>query len=318
MKTLLITLLLAVVAINVAAQEHTVVFYNIENLFDTINDPTTADEEFLPLADRAWSDERYRAKLQLIASVLTDITPQQPTFVGLAEVENRAVLQDLLQTSSLNASLYQICHYDSPDERGIDVALLYRSDRFRYIGSRTIKAATASPTRDMLTVWGEMDGQPTFIVVVHWPSRIGGVRFTESERRACARQVREVVDSVMVHDPATRIIVMGDMNDNPHDKSLTDDLRAMRCPSQPTDLYNPFAKVRRGSSVYDGRWNKYDNIVVSVNTPLLPIEGNRRAAIYRHSSLLTRRGTPRPTYSGVEYEGGASDHLPVYVIVGGY
>lgn len=312
---MLITLLLAVATIDVAAQEHAVVFYNVENLFDTINDPAMADEEFLPLADRAWNDERYRAKLQLIASTLTDITPQPPTLVGLAEVENRVVLQDLLQTTPLNTSHYEICHYDSPDERGIDVALLYRPDRFHYIGSCAITAATASPTRDILTVWGEMDGHPTFIVVVHWPSRIGGVKFTEAERRICARQVREVVNSVMMQNPATRIIVMGDMNDNPHDKSLIDDLRAKRRPTQPTELYNPFAEVRRGSSVYDGRWNKYDNIVVSVNTPLLPIEGKRRAAVYRHPSLLTRRGTPCPTYDGTDHKGGASDHFPIYIVI---
>lgn len=315
-RALIIATLLAASTLTVSAQKHTVVFYNVENLFDTLNDPTVADEEFLPLADRAWSAERYRAKLQLIAKALTDIAPQPPTLIGLAEVENRAIIQDLLQTAPLENANYAICHYDSPDERGIDVALLYQPDRFHYIGSRAITASTASPTRDMLTVWGDMDGHPTFIVVVHWPSRIGGERFTESERRVCAQQVREVVDSVMIQNPATRIIVMGDMNDNPRNKSLTEDLRATRRPTQPTDLYNPFVEVRRGSSVYDGRWNKYDNIVVSINTPLLPIDGKRRAAIYRHSTLLTRRGTPCPTYEGIDYKGGASDHLPVYIVIG--
>lgn len=315
-RALIIATLLAASTLTVSAQEHTVVFYNVENLFDTLNDPTVADEEFLPLADRAWGAERYRAKLQLIANALTNIAPQPPTLIGLVEVENRAVIQDLLLTSPLEDANYAICHYDSPDERGIDVALLYQPGRFHYIGSRAITASTASPTRDMLTVWGDMDGHPTFIVVVHWPSRIGGVRFTESERRICARQVREVVDSVMMQNPATRIIVMGDMNDNPHDKSITEDLRAKRRPTQPTDLYNPFVEVRRGSSVYDGRWNKYDNIVVSINTPLLPIDGKRRAAIYRHPTLLTRRGTPRPTYDGTDHKGGASDHLPVYIVIG--
>ncbi len=314
-RALIISTLLAVMPLVASAQEY-VVFYNVENFFDTINDPATSDEEFLPLADRAWTEERYCVKLQLVASTLANITPQFPTLIGLAEVENNTVLQDLLQTKPLEKSNYAICHYDSPDERGIDVALLYRPDRFHYTGSRAITAATASPTRDILTVWGEMDGHPTFIVVVHWPSRIGGVKFTETERQACARQVREVVDSVMMQNPATRIIVMGDMNDNPHDKSLTEDLRAKRRPTMPTDLYNPFVEVRRGSSVYDGRWNKYDNIVVSINTPLLPIDGKRRAAIYRHPTLLTRRGTPRPTYLGVEYEGGASDHLPVHIVIG--
>ena len=314
-RALIIATLFAASTLTASAQEHTVVFYNVENLFDTLNDPTVADEEFLPLADRAWSAERYRAKLQLIANALTDIAPQPPSLIGLAEVENRAIIQDLLQTAPLENANYAICHYDSPDERGIDVALLYQPDRFHYIGSHAITATTASPTRDMLTVWGDMDGHPTFIVVVHWPSRIGGERFTESERRVCAQQVLEVVDSVMIQNPATRIIVMGDMNDNPRNKSLTEDLRAKRRPTRSTDLYNPFVEVRRGSSVYDGRWNKYDNIVVSINMPLLPIDGKRRAAIYRHPTLLTRRGTPCPTYDGIDYKGGASDHLPVYIVI---
>jgi endonuclease/exonuclease/phosphatase family metal-dependent hydrolase len=161
-----------------------------------------------------------------------------------------------------------------------------------------------------------MDGHPTFIVVVHWPSRIGGVKFTESKRRASARQLRKIVDSVMVENPATHIIVMGDMNDNPRNKSIIEDLRATARPAAATDLYNPFAAARRGSSVYDGRWNKYDNIIVSQNIPLCAIDGRRRAKVYRHTSLLDQAGKPRPTYSGTNYMGGASDHLPVYIVIG--
>lgn len=315
-RALIIAFIFSLVAFSSSAQTDAVVFYNVENLFDTINNPLAADEDMLPLSDRAWNQQRYRAKLQLIANTLSDITPQPPALIGLAEVENRAVLNNLRQTAPLNTTHYEICHYDSPDERGIDVALLYRPDRFRYMGSRPISVATNSPTRDILTVWGEMDGHATFIVVLHLPSRIGGVRFTEPERRICTRKVREVVDSVAMHNPETRIIVMGDMNDNPRNKSVKHDLRAKHRPRLATDLYNPFVKLRRGSSVYDGRWNKFDNIIVSTNTPLQPLKGNSRAAVFAPDYLLSHRGHPLPTFNGVEYMGGASDHLPVYIVIG--
>ena len=315
-KGIITSLLLTVATMVVTAQNHTVVFYNIENAFDTINDPATADEEMLPLSDREWNSMRYNAKLNLIATTLSDITTELPTLIGLAEVENANVLRDLTQTSALRSTSYKICHYDSPDERGIDVALLYRPDKFHYVGSRAIRSEADPATRDILTVWGEMDGNPTFIVVVHWPSRIGGVKFTEPKRRASARQLRKIVDSVMVENPATRIIVMGDMNDNPRNKSITKDLRATARPATATDLYNPFAAARRGSSVYDGRWNQYDNIIVSQNIPLRAIDGRRRAKVYRHPSLLDQAGKPQPTYSGTNYMGGASDHLPVYIVIG--
>ena len=307
---------MTVVTLMVAAQNHAVVFYNIENAFDTINSPTTSDEDMLPLSDREWNSERYKAKLQLIATTLSNITAEPPALIGLAEVENDNVLHDLTQTQPLRSTAYNICHYESPDERGIDVALLYRPDTFHCVGSRAIGSEADTATRDILTVWGEMDGHPTFVVVVHWPSRIGGVKFTEPKRRASAQQVRQIVDSVMSENPATRIIVMGDMNDNPRDKSIKKDLRATARPTIATDLYNPFANARRGSSVYDGRWNQYDNIAVSQNTPLRAIDGRRRAKVYRHRSLLNPSGKPRPTYSGVEYKGGASDHLPIYIVIG--
>lgn len=302
-----------------AQHRHAVMFYNVENLFDTIKSPTTADEDMHPLADREWNSTKYRHKLTNIANVIAHIADDYPTLVALAEVENRSVLEDLVHTSPIEQVGYAICHYDSPDERGIDVALLYRPEHFLLKGSRTVRAATASPTRDILTAWGEMDGHPTFVAVVHWPSRIGGVRFTEAERRICAKQLRSIVDSVMRHDSATRIVIMGDMNDNPRNHSLRTDLRALARPRIEGDLYNPFAELhsrRRGTSRYDGRWNMYDNIIVSPNTPLLLFDGKHRGAIYRHKDLLSRKGHPLPTYDGTRYTGGVSDHLPIYINIG--
>ncbi len=294
-------------------------FYNVENLFDTINNPATSDEDFLPLADREWNSEKYHTKLARIASVIADLHDQCPTLVGLAEVENRAIVEELAHQEAIASANYAICHYESPDERGIDVALMYRPDRFQLEGSRAIRAAAEGLTRDILCAWGEMQGRPTYVIIVHLPSRIGGVQFTEPERRACARQVREVVDSVMVASPETQIILMGDMNDNPRNKSIRDDLKATHRPKEVGELYNPFAVLKRkgkGTSVYDGRWNMYDNIVVSQNTPLLPIRKHDKGAIYRRRWLLDNRGRPLSAYEGVEYRAGVSDHLPIWVIVG--
>lgn len=319
MRRIVLILLLVSHLGAMAQHRHAVMFYNVENLFDTIKSPSTSDEDMHPLADREWNSQRYHNKLARIADVIASISNPRPTLIGLAEVENRAVLEDLTRQSAIANERYAICHYDSPDERGVDVALLYHPDRFRIAGSRAIKAAASGPTRDILTAWGTMDDHPTFVAVVHWPSRIGGVRFTEAERRDCAKQLRKVVDSVMLLNRKTRIIIMGDMNDNPRNRTLRTDLRATAKVRRTGELYNPFAALRRsreGTSRYDGRWNIYDNIILSPNTPLSTIERKRRGGIYRHRELLTRRGHPQPTYEGVIYRGGVSDHLPIYVIIG--
>ena len=308
-----------------AQQSHVVVFYNVENLFDTINSPTTADEDMLPLADRQWTTERYKAKLKNISTAIAGIATQHdyPTLMALAEVEDRTVLEDLVAEPALAPATYAICHHDSPDERGIDVALLYRPDKFHLQGSKAIPANTGNPTRDILTVWGTLDNEPIFAAIVHWPSRIGGVKFTEPQRIACAEQLRAIVDSVQHSNPATKIIIMGDMNDNPSNKSIAKTLRAKRKTKNLThaDLYTPFGNTKRGSSVYDNKWNHYDNIILSGNmfhgAGLRLCTTNKNAGqIFSHPDLLDKRGYPLPTYRGTEYMGGTSDHLPIYVIIG--
>ena len=308
-----------------AQQSHVVAFYNVENLFDTINSPTTADEDMLPLADRQWTTEKYKAKLKNISNAIAGIATQHdyPTLMALAEVENRTVLEDLVTEPALVPATYAICHYDSPDERGIDVALLYRPDKFHLQGSKAIPANTGNPTRDILTAWGTLDNEPIFTAIVHWPSRIGGVKFTEPQRIACAEQLRAIVDSVQHHNPATKIIIMGDMNDNPRNKSISKALHAEHKTKNLThaDLYTPFGNTKRGSSVYDDKWNHYDNIILSGNmfhgAGLHLYTTNKNAGqIFSHPDMLDKRGYPLPTYRGTEYMGGTSDHLPIYVIIG--
>lgn len=323
----LVILLFSAICVSSMAQQHVVAFYNVENLFDTINCPATADEDMLPLSDRRWTTERYHAKLNLLSQIIADLDPHHyPTLVALAEVENRKVVEDLVASSSLTKANYSICHYDSPDERGIDVALIYRSDLLRIEGSKAISPTTDNPTRDILTVWGELDGEPIFIAVVHFPSRIGGIKFTEPERIACATKLREIVDSVRHTSPERKIIIMGDMNDNPRNKSISKVLGAKHSTKNMSayDLYTPFAHTKRGSSVYDNRWNQYDNIIVSGNLLLItkqglhlcPTKGQKFGAIFSREDMLDHHNHPKPTFKGTEYIGGASDHLPVYILLG--
>ena len=330
--------LLLIVGRDLSAQnreQHLVAFYNVENLFDTINNPATLDEDMLPLADRGWNSERYNRKIDMLARVIADMQccNSLPAIVGLAEVENREVLESLTHHSALAEAQYQICHFDSPDRRGIDVALLYCPDLFCVAGAKAIPIKVEGEeefsTRDVLVAWGEFCGERFMFVVVHWPSRIGGVAATEHRRVACARRVREILDAAMRQAPDMKIVVMGDMNDNPSNRSLRRYLRSRKSSRglQLDELYNPFPRLTpAGSSRYDGRWNHYDNILFSPNlvvgTPAYcgglcfnPRRQSHSASIFCRDYMCDDRGYPLPTYSGSDYVGGASDHLPVCVIL---
>lgn len=319
-------------AANGESERYVVAFYNVEDLFDTADDPLTADEDMLPLADRRWTEERYRAKLQSLARVVAAMGEEYglPVLIGVAEVENRAVVEALAAEPALAAAGYAVCHADSPDERGIDVAYLYRPDVFRAVAFRSVAVECGyPPTRDMAVVDGYIGDERFYVVAVHWPSRRGGER-SELQRRACARELRRMTDSVRMADPTVKVIVMGDMNDEPHNRSVRRDLRARRRPDNDgVSLYNPFAakgRAGRGSYRYDGCWNMLDQIVVSPNlvrrgdgdVGLTLCRIGRRGALGRvfRRDWMLRRGELFATYRGSDYEGGVSDHLPVYVVLG--
>lgn len=335
-KIVVLVLMMAVQAVvgsHCAAQtRYGVVFYNVENLFDTYNDISTADEDMLPKADRGWSEGRYQHKLQGVAQVIADLAEQSelPAVVALAEVENRKVLEDLVAQPQISSANYSICHFDSPDERGIDVAMLYRADIYSVEGYRAVRASVESAphllTRDYLLVWGVMGGERMLFCVVHFPSRIGGVKQTEHLRIGCAAQVREVVDSVVRADPQMRVVVIGDMNDNPRNRSLRRVMGATRAKGslRNGELYNLTASVSGGSSVYDGRWNRFDNIIVSANLlggntnglyVVTRSRGKRMRFVQPLENLLDNKGHPKPTYRGNDYVGGVSDHLPIYMML---
>ena len=322
MRTLLFIISLFAGVIVAAAQPVRVVaFYNLENLMDVENDPVTQDDDMLPNADREWNAERYNHKLKSISRLVTDMALKYDytVLLGVAVVENGSVTQALASQISADGANYSFIHYDSSDERGIDVALLYRPEYFAVERSCSIKADVEVPTRDHLFVWGELCGEPVLVIVVHFPSRIGGKEFTSARRESCATQIREMVDSVRQAKPDRRVIIMGDMNDTPRDRSVRISLGAGQY--KDGGLYNPFYKTNgRGTMVYQDRWWMYDQIIVSsdflaANTLSLAQLHGCYGFVFKQPYLLDTHGYPLPTYTSTRYHGGVSDHLPIYVLL---
>lgn len=309
-----------------------VMFYNVENLFDTLDNPDKEDDEFTPDGSRRWTNKRYYTKINNIAKVITAVGEwDTPALVGLCEVENEKTLTDLTRYSPLREMQYNYIVSKSDDVRGINVALLYQRDRFRYIEHRGIKvdlSAHSIYTRDILHVSGEIITRDTLdVFVCHFPSRRDGQRESEPYRAMAASVLRTRIDSLFALRANPQIIVMGDFNDEPRDKSLSKTLKAnpVQDTSQRDELYNLFhslAKTSRiGSYKYQGEWNFLDQIIVSGN--LLNAENPFRAlpettTIFQSPFILTNDTThggkrPKKTYHGYKYEAGFSDHLPVFI-----
>lgn len=305
----------------------TVVFYNVENLFDTKNTPDGRDAEFTPEGKNKWTDERYNKKLDDISTVLGSINKKElPEIIGLCEVENREVLDDLVKTKLLSGGDYKIAHFESPDFRGIDCALLYRPDEFEVIKSSPIKVSFTDDaqytTRDILYVKGETNnGEEFHIFVNHWPSRIGGLEQTEPKRIAVARLLKSKIDSVQNANHNANILVMGDMNDEPSNKSISEVLQAQSPEVENAAFVNlmfPIHKDKLGSYNYRGDWNMLDNIIVSSN--LLDNKGfqcKEMQGFVFHEKWMEHENkgemSPNRTYGGPNYYGGVSDHFPVFI-----
>ncbi len=324
-----------------AQNPHTVVFYNIENFFDTINDPDINDEEFTPEGKNNWNSEKYYKKLSNMERVFFDIAAVNktfPTVIGVSEVEVRSVLEDIASTPKLAPANYNIVHYDSPERRGVDVAFFYRADKFKLLGSAPVRAIIPERpdfrTRDLLTMWGEIEGEEFFFAVAHWSSRWGGKDQSEFLRVANATQMRHVVDSVRALRPATKFVLMGDFNDDPTDKSVAESLGAKGDIKklEKDDLYTPYTamlKAGYGTLAYYDAWNIFDNIVVSENL-VNPEKGelelkksiyNNRfyGNIFKPAYLIQQegkyKGYPFRAFSGGAFIGGYSDHLPVFITI---
>lgn len=343
MKLQLLILICFVFAINVSGQKKsnnsennfTVVFYNTENLFDTIHDASKNDNEFLPNSPKKWTSQRYFTKINNIAKVLSSInTNELPEIICLSEVENKTVLNDLINSSFLKKGNYAIVHEEGPDPRGIDVALLYRKDKFKYLSHKAIPVNFTldkkNDSREMLYVKGIISNADTLNVFVnHWKSRIGGIDKTESKRMFAAMSLRNKVDSLIMLNPKSKIIIVGDFNDEPTNKSLFSILQAnnKRYNINQNDLYNLMYDKHNsngeGTHYYKGTWNMLDNIIVSYN--LINSDKGFKTTydggkIFKADWLMKKNPKTNEmslfeTYDGNKYSGGFSDHLPVYVIL---
>ena len=304
-------------------------FYNTENFFDTVDDPTVNDNDFLPNGSMHWTPSRYFDKRDNIFRVIAHVGEwDPPALIGLCETENRNVLSDLVQNTPLAKYPYRIIHKDSPDLRGIDVALLYRSDYLECVAQQFIRVRFSDNrkrTRDILYATFCTAKKDTIHVFVnHWPSRTGGIRQSEPGRILSASLVRQKVDSVFSRNPLANIVVTGDLNDSPLDKSLVTGLLALNdtALAKPSALFNLSAykmKESTGTIKYQGKWSVYDQIIVSggLLRGTLRTDVNRchifRAGYLLEPDLRYQGVKPFRTYIGLKYNKGFSDHLPVYL-----
>lgn len=310
-------------------------FYNLENLFDTIDDKDVRDTEFTPGGSKNWTVEKYQEKLGNLAQVISDLGTNENkegvAILGVAEVENKGVLEDLVKQEAIESRAYQIIHEDSPDKRGIDVALLYREDLFspiyyKYHPLMIFREGERVYTRDVLHVSGLLDGEKIHVFVNHWPSRSGGEKRSRPGRNAAAALNKSIADSIRISEPNAKIIIMGDLNDDPISPSLKSILRARpRAGNTPeVGFFNPmwtFYKKGIGSNAYRDAWSLFDQIIVSQSLLAKDQDGffYYKAAINNESNLVQHfgqyKGYPFRTFSGDTYIAGYSDHFPVYVLL---
>lgn len=311
-------------------------FYNVENLFDTEDDPLTFDDDRTPQGKDHWTEEIYKDKLKNLALAIGSIGTEEggnlPVIVGLCEVENLKVLEDLILEPPLAEEAYGIIHYDSPDRRGIDVALLYQTKHFiprNSVAHELLIYDSKDPskrvyTRDQLVVSGYLEGEEIHFIINHWPSRSGGVSRSSYKREKAAALTRKLVDSLHRLDPYAKIVLMGDFNDDPANKSLKKVLGAVSDKEEVEfqGIYNPMAKLSKkgiGSLAYRDGWNLFDQILVSGSFLEKDYSSFRffRAGIHNANFLVTPsgqyRGYPFRSFGYGGYTGGYSDHFPVYI-----
>ncbi|MEN8185804.1 MAG: endonuclease/exonuclease/phosphatase family protein [Bacteroidota bacterium] len=314
----------------------TISFYNVENLFDTIDNPETFDDERTPSGKYQYNSKIYRDKLYRIASVISEIgkekTNTSPAIIGLAEIENQEVLKDLINTEFLKNKSYQYIHYDSKDLRGIDVALLYQEKYFSPIAHEIFELRLWDEkgmrlyTRDILKVSGYLDDELVHIIINHWPSRRGGVQRSAVKREKAAWLCNEIIQTIKEEENNPKIVVMGDFNDDPMDNSFKEILRSKSHKNslKPNELFNPMEEMyKKGLNTlgYRDNLNLFDQILVSAS--LITNEKDFKnfnlfqAQIFNPNYLITQsgryKGYPFRSYSGTNYSGGYSDHFPVYI-----
>lgn len=328
---------------------HTVMFYNFENFFDTINQ-SNFDEEWLPKGVKNWTSKKYQQKLHNLSKVLfevgnSDNPHNSPTLIGGAEIENRGVLEDLIKEPLLKDKDYGIIHFDSPDKRGIDVALLYQKNHFKPTSYKNIPLLIYKTkkqkknqetiikdslnvfnqkrvyTRDILLVTGLLDGEEINVLVNHWPSRSGGQKKSSPYREAAGILNKKIIDSLHIINPNAKVILMGDLNDSPDNKSIKSGLEAKRFKEEvpPNGIYNPFEELSHNGEAtifYRDAGDIFDQIMVSKSLILNSFSSFQywKSGIFNKSFLVQQsgqfKGYPKRT---TPTEVGFSDHFPVYI-----
>lgn len=343
MRQILLILLASTVCQIITGQQaeqqykiNTIAFYNLENLFDYEDDPLTYDDDRTPEGKDHWTKKIYEAKLANMAKVIAQIgkekTGTSPTIIGVCEIENRRVLEDLLNLPELVDQNYGIVHYDSPDRRGIDVALLYKKKLFSpthqskhelLIYDKDDPSARVF-TRDQLLVSGTLDGDPIHLIVSHWPSRRGGEEASRPKRVKAAQLNKRIIDSIFSTDPYAKIISMGDLNDDPNDASVKNVLLAKKQIGEVElkGLYNPMESLFEegfGTLAYRDKWNLFDQMIISHELTKKQYNSYRfyKAGVFNKSFLINPRGRykgyPYRSFVGGGFTGGYSDHFPVYL-----
>ncbi|WP_306349522.1 endonuclease/exonuclease/phosphatase family protein [Flavobacterium sp. '19STA2R22 D10 B1'] len=312
---------------------HTIAFYNVENLFDTINNPNVNDEEFTPAGDQRWTSKKYKKKInnlgRTIAEIGTGENSNSPTVIGVSEVENRGVLEDLIKDPKLIDKDYGIVHFDSPDWRGIDVALLYQKKFFKptsYINVPLIiqnidGSGKRVYTRDQLLVTGLLEGEEIHFIVNHWPSRSGGEKKSSPYREAAAALNKKIIDSLQQIDPNAKVITMGDLNDGPYNNSVKKVLgaKAKKSETKEFGMYNPMEEMSNkgiGTLAYRDAWDLFDQMIMTQS--LIKEDYSTwhfwKAGVFNKAFLTQTtgnfKGYPLRNANG---EVGFSDHFPVYV-----
>lgn len=314
-----------------AQQKLCVAFYNQENLFDTLDDKHKNDNEFLPTAKKQWDTQKYFNKLNHMATVISSMNDEKgPDVLGMCEVENKAVLEDMAKTDLLKKFKYEVVHFEGPDERSIDNALIFKSSVFKLIQAHAYPIHFAdfpnSKTRDILMVRLETKSKAQVVVLVnHFPSRIGGEEASEPKRFAAAQTLRNICDSLLAKNGQENIVIMGDFNDEPTNRSMDSVLRAKanEYDLNNGNLFNAMYELKQngeGSHYYRGHFAMLDQIVLSSSltncTGLICYEKSS-ATIYKQPFMVEAegkyKGAPLRTFVGEKYTNGYSDHLPVFV-----
>ena len=353
-RSFIVAALLLLMSLSTSAQKtqqnYVIGFYNLENLFDIYDDPVKNDSEFLPEGKNKWTQAKYEKKLHNMAKVIrsmADNNKRWHTILGISEIENRLVIEDLVSQPEIADANYQIVHYDSPDRRGVDVALLYKPDQFTYLDSESIPFDFNSDidfsdtdtsyfkTRDILMVHGLIAGEHFAFYVAHLPSRIGGKGGNLRSRGAeiIYNHSREMEAKY----PGIKIVAMGDMNDNPTDDSMAKYLHGQERLENvtPTEFYSPYISMLKagyGSLCYQGVWSIYDLELVNYNLAHAPDGGLKiqpvtknhgkeyYGVVFKRPWMTTQKGQykgyPFRTFSNGAFVGGYSDHYPTYIVIG--